>query len=87
MCEEMINLLKKIVSIKLLIQNVCDGNSVLPIEGEVSIQIQREFFSGLEEKIVTQVKRELTSELKDDGQWLQCQKDEILKDMPSGIFL
>ena len=37
MCEEMINLLKKIVSRKLLIQNVCDGDSVLPIGGNVSI--------------------------------------------------
>ena len=36
MCEEMINLLKKIVSRKLLIQNVCDGDLVILI-GERSV--------------------------------------------------
>ena len=61
MCEEMINLLEKIESRKLLIQNVCDRDSTLPIGGKVSIQIRREFFSGLEEKTVNQAKRELTS--------------------------
>ena len=73
MGEEMINLLKKIVSRKLLIQNVCVEDSVLLIGGKVSIQTQREFFSRLEEETVTRAKRELTLELNDDGKWLQFQ--------------
>ncbi len=58
------------MSIKLLIQNFY-GKDLFSFKEENSILIQKDFFPKIEEGSVTQIQRELTSELKDDGQWLQ----------------